>query len=355
MRLLGAAQSRELDRLSQQKYGIASYSLMTNAGEAVARAVSERYRARLSEGVLVVAGKGNNGGDGMVAARRLHQDGIAVRALLLGQASALKGDAARAHADFVLGGGEVSEIEHDAALAAALTPGYGVIVDAIFGIGLNAEITGLPRLAIEKMNALGAPIVAVDIASGVNADSGAILGAAARATLTVTFGFAKFGHVSYPGAEHCGELRVEEIGFAPAAIDEIAPSGRYLEAADVRGWVAPRPYNSHKGMYGHVMVIAGSRGKPGAALLASRGALRMGAGLVTAAIPASIADIVAAGQAELMSEPIADRDGHFDGKAAGEALGALITLLSSIVVGPGIGVSDGTRVLIAGLIAQAPR
>ncbi|HSR58526.1 MAG TPA: NAD(P)H-hydrate epimerase, partial [Candidatus Binataceae bacterium] len=284
MRLLSAAQSRELDRLSQQKYGIASYSLMTNAGEAVARALVEKYRSRLSDGVLVVAGKGNNGGDGMVAARRLRQDGVAVRAILLGKASALQGDAARAHSDFILAGGEVSEIEDDAALAAAIAAGTGVLVDAIFGTGLNAEVSGLPRRGIEMMNALGAPIVAVDIASGVNSDTGAILGAAAMATLTVTFGFAKFGHLSYPGAEHCGELRIAEIGFAPAAIDEIAPSGLSLEAPDVRGWIKPRPNNSHKGMYGHVMVIAGSRGKPGAALLASRGALRMGAGLVTAAI-----------------------------------------------------------------------
>lgn len=355
MRLLSAAQSRELDRLSQQKYGIASYSLMTNAGEAVARALVEKYRSRLSDGVLVVAGKGNNGGDGMVAARRLRQDGVAVRAILLGKASALQGDAARAHSDFILAGGEVSEIEDDAALAAAIAAGTGVLVDAIFGTGLNAEVSGLPRRGIEMMNALGAPIVAVDIASGVNSDTGAILGAAAMATLTVTFSFAKFGHLSYPGAEHCGELRIAEIGFAPAAIDEIAPSGLSLEAPDVRGWIKPRPNNSHKGMYGHVMVIAGSRGKPGAALLASRGALRMGAGLVTAAIPACIADIVAAGQAELMSEPIADRDGHFDGNSATDALAALIAPMSSIVVGPGIGVSDGTRELISWLIAEASR
>jgi hydroxyethylthiazole kinase-like uncharacterized protein yjeF len=355
MRLLTAAQSRELDRLSQDKYGIASYSLMTNAGEAVARALVDSYRERLSEGVVVVAGKGNNGGDGMVAARRMRQDAIAVRAILLGKASALKGDAARAHSEFVLAGGEVTEIEQDAALTAALSPGSGVIVDAIFGIGLNAEVTGLPRRAIETMNALGAPIVAVDIASGVNSDTSAVLGAAARAALTVTFGFAKFGHLSYPGAEHCGELRIEEIGFAPAAIDEIAPTGLYLEALEVRGWIKPRPYNSHKGMYGHVMVIAGSRGKPGAALLASRGALRMGAGLVTAAIPACIADVVAAGQAELMTEPIAERDGHFDGKAAADALAALIAPMTSVVVGPGIGVSDGTKELILWLIAKASR
>ncbi|HLX38835.1 MAG TPA: NAD(P)H-hydrate dehydratase, partial [Candidatus Binataceae bacterium] len=206
---------------------------------------------------------------------------------------------------------------------------------------------------IEKINSHGVPIVAIDIASGVNSDTGAVMGAAVDAALTVTFGFAKFGHVSYPGAQHCGELIVEQIGFAPQAIEDIAPNGSYVEAKDARQWLKPRADNSHKGMYGHVMVIAGSRGKAGAALLSSRGALRAGAGLVTAAVPNCVADTVASGQAELMTEAIADRDGHFDGHAATNALASLIKPMSSIVVGPGIGVSDGTKDLIAWLVEEA--
>ena len=130
------------------------------------------------------------------------------------------------------------------------------------------------------------PTVAVDIASGVNSDTGAVMGAAINASLTVTFGFAKFGHVSYPGAGQSGELRIVEIGFAPQAIDEIAPQRPVPRARRTcSSWMTPRADNSHKGMYGHVMVIAGARGKAGAALLSSRGALRAGAGLVTAAMP----------------------------------------------------------------------
>jgi ADP-dependent NAD(P)H-hydrate dehydratase / NAD(P)H-hydrate epimerase len=352
MRLLTAAQSRELDRLSQEKYGIASYSLMTNAGEAVARVAVERYRARISEGVLIVAGKGNNGGDGFVTARKLHQDGVKVRAILLAKGPALKGDAARAYADFISAGGTVTEVETEAALDDAMRERPGIVVDGIFGTGLNAEVKGLPRAAIEKINELKVPIVAVDIASGINSDTGAVMGSAIDASLTVTFGFAKFGHVSYPGAVHCGELEVEQIGFAPQAINEIAPKGLFLEASDIRGWISPRTDNSHKGMFGHVMVIAGSRGKAGAALLSSRGALRAGAGLVTAAIPNCVADVVSSGQAELMTEAIADRDGHFDGRAATETLASLIKPMSAIVVGPGIGVSDGTEDLIAWLINE---
>ena len=357
MKLLSAAESRELDRLSQEKYGVPSYSLMTRAGEAVAAAVLHRWRSEAHRGVLVVAGKGNNGGDGMVAARALMGGQVPVRAILLANASALKGDAARAHAEFVQAGGEVVEAVDEKELDAAMGGGESVIVDGIFGTGLNAEVKGLARHAIEAINHTGGSVVAVDIASGVNSDSGAVMGAAVRAALTVTFGFAKFGHVSYPGAELCGELEIAEIGFAPAAIGEVAPRGRFFDTAEARPYLRPRARNSHKGNYGHVMVIAGSRGKSGAAILASSGALRMGAGLVTAAIPEAIGAIVAAGRAELMTEPIADRDGHFDGQHAPAVLAQLVEGKDALAVGPGIGQSDDTRALMEWLIAEgvAPR
>ena len=159
------------------------------------------------------------------------------------------------------------------------------------------------------------------------------------ASLTVTFGFAKFGHVSYPGAGQTGELRIVDIGFAPHAIEEIAPRGRFLERADLQHLLHPRAENSHKGMYGHPLVIAGSRGKSGAVLLASRAALRTGAGLVTAAVPESVQPIVAAGQAELMTEPIADRDGHFDGAHATRLFEDAARRQERADRGPGIGLT----------------
>ena len=352
MILLNAAESRDLDRISQEKYGIPSYSLMTRAGEAVANAVVERFPEAAAE-VLVVAGKGNNGGDGFVAARRLIQDGFVARAILLGRAADLKGDAARAQAEFRASGGKIIEIASESGLDTAFSRKPGAVIDAIFGTGLNAEVRGLPRRAIEIVNSFGLPTVAVDIASGVNSDTGAVMGAAVRASMTVTFGFAKFGHVSYPGAGHCGELRVVDIGFAPHAIEEIAPRGRFVERADLRHLLRARPVNSHKGMYGHPLVIAGGRGKSGAVLLASRGALRMGAGLVTAAVPESIQPVVAAGQAELMTEPIADRDGHFDGAHAPNTLQMLLEGKNALIVGPGMGVNDDTRRLVEWLISDA--
>jgi len=184
-----------------------------------------------------------------------------------------------------------------------------------------------------------------------------VMDTAIRASLSVTFGFAKYGHVSYPGAAYCGELEVAEIGFAPEAIADIAPRGRFFEDAEARALLKPRAMDSHKGGNGHVLVIAGSRGKSGAAVLAARGALRTGAGLVTAAIPESIAAIVAGTQAELMTEPAPDTGGAFDGARATAMLAPLIEAMNSIAVGPGIGKSEGARVVVEWLIdeASAPR
>ncbi len=354
MILLTAAQSRELDRLSQQKYGIDSYALMTNAGDAVARTISRRWPEAMAHGVLVVAGKGNNGGDGLVAARRLYQTGERVRVVLLARRADLRGDAARACSDLAAVGGAIIEVTDETALATALdAEKAGVIVDAIFGTGLNAEVSGLARHAIDLINAANAAVMAVDIASGINSDTGAVLGAAVRAAVTVTFGFAKYGHVSYPGAGLSGSLEIAEIGFAPEAIDDIAPRGRFLERTDVLALLQPRDDNTHKGTYGHPLIIAGARGKSGAALLVARGALRAGAGLVTAAIPESVAPIVAAGQAELMTEPMPDCDGHFDGRRSIERLEQLVTGKTVLIAGPGMGTSDDTRQIVEWLVRVA--
>src|SRR5208282_2197316 len=206
MILLNAAESRELDRLSHEKYGIPSYSLMMRAGEAVADALVERFPDAATD-VLVVAGMGNNGGDGFVAARRLTQDGFAARAVLLGRAADLKGDAARAHAEFRKCGGKVIEASGESSLEAALSKRPSAVVDAIFGTGLHAEVKDGTRRAIEIVNSFAVPTVAAD----------------------------------------CGELRIVDIGFALRAIEEIAPRGRFLERADLQHLIRPRPIDSHKG------------------------------------------------------------------------------------------------------------
>jgi ADP-dependent NAD(P)H-hydrate dehydratase / NAD(P)H-hydrate epimerase len=353
MILLNASESRELDRISQEKYGVPSYSLMTRAGESVGDALMRVFPESAAAGVLAIAGKGNNGGDAMVAACRLHQGGVIVRGVLLGDPADLKGDAQRAYNDFVAAGGDAIVVRSEADFDAVLAYPPGIAIDGIFGTGLNSEVRGLARHVIERINALEIPVVAVDIASGVNSDSGAIMAVAMRARLTVTFGYAKVGHMSFPAADYCGELRIFDIGFAPNVIDEIAPGARFVTREEAKPLWRSRPSNSHKGMYGHPMIIAASLGKSGAALLSSRGALRIGAGLVTAAIPACVQPIVAAGQAELMTEPISDRDGHFDGEHAPSALASLIKGKDALVVGPGVGLNADTKRLVEWLISEA--
>jgi ADP-dependent NAD(P)H-hydrate dehydratase / NAD(P)H-hydrate epimerase len=354
MILITAAQSRELDRISQQKYGVGSYELMTNAGDAVARVIARRWPEAMARGVLAIVGKGNNGGDGLVAARRLHQAGERVLVVLLLRQADLRGDAARACSDLAGVGGVIVEAPDETALRAAMaSQPAGVIVDAIFGTGLNAEVREPARRAIEMINEAAAPVVAVDIASGVNSDSGAVMGVAVHAAVTVTFGFAKYGHVCYPGAELSGCLEIVDIGFAPQAICDVSPHGRFLERDDVVALIRPRGDNTHKGNYGHPLIIAGGRGKSGAALLVARGALRAGAGLVTAAIPESVAAIVATGQTELMTEPMPDRNGHFDAPAAIERLEQVAAGKTALIAGPGMGASGDTRQMVEWLVRSA--
>jgi NAD(P)H-hydrate epimerase len=350
MILLSAAESREFDRLSTQKYGIPSFSLMTRAGEAVARAAARRFADAIRAGVIVVAGKGNNGGDGFVAARKLHQDGVPVRVALFARSGELKGDAARAHAEYIAAGGAVLEATNVDFVRSA---SGGLIIDALLGTGLNAEVRGLMRDAIDAVNASGRPTVAVDLPSGLDSDTGAVMGVAVKAALTLTFGCAKYAHVSYPGTSFCGTLEIMDIGFPPAALAEVNPAGRLIEAADASALLAPRRTDSHKGIYGHALIIAGGRGKAGAALLAARGALRAGAGLVTAAIPEGVAAIVATGQAELMTEPMPERDGHFDAAATIARLSDLIPGKSALIAGPGIGVNNDSLELVRWLIREA--
>lgn len=353
MRLLNADESRRLDQLSHDKYGISFWSLMSNAGAGVAQALLERWpRARQAgaSGIVVVAGRGNNGGDGLVAARALYEQGLRPRVLLLGQTQALAKDAARASRELTGAGAQIEEIQSEEALRRSFgTPGW--IIDAIFGTGLNAPVTGLPAAAVALINGSDACRVAVDIPSGINADTGAVMGVAVRAALTVTFGLAKYGHVSYPGADYSGQLKIIDIGFAAEAMAEIGSGGCFVERAEVAPLLVPRPAYSHKGNYGHPLIIAGGWGKSGAALLAGRGALRIGAGLVTVATARTVAPIVAAGQAELMTEALPDLDGHLAAGAV-DSLRALMPLHNAIVVGPGIGVSADTQAILEFLVTE---
>ncbi len=291
--ILSAEEMRRADALAVEA-GVASASLMERAGEGVAQIVQRSFEKRP---VAVLCGPGNNGGDGFVAARFLKDAGWPVRLGLLGERNALKGDAA------LMAGLYDGEVE---ALTPALLDGAGLIIDAIFGTGLARPVDGPARVMIDAANAHAAPVIAVDMPSGVNSDTGAILGAAIRAVRTVTFFLKKSGHLLFPGRAFCGAIDVIDIGIPAAVLAKIEP--RTAENHPVL-WAPQfrRPsFGAHKYSRGHAAVVSGGRLATGAARLAARGALRAGAGRVTVLSPPEAAAENAAHLTAVMLREAAD-------------------------------------------------
>jgi hydroxyethylthiazole kinase-like uncharacterized protein yjeF len=288
LELLTPAEMAEADRRTIAD-GTPGITLMEHAGRAVADAAREHCEAGAR--VVVVAGPGNNGGDGYVAARLLAECGYATRLLLVGERGRLKGDAALAAS----GWSGASEAANPEALA-----GADVVIDALFGAGLDRPVEGEAAGVIEAMNAADAPIIAVDLPSGISGATGAVMGTAVQATETVTFFRRKVGHVLLPGRLHCGSIRVADIGIPDGVLEAIAPRC-FLN--DPRQWAESLPVPhlaGHKYTRGHAVVVSGGLSFTGAARLAARGALRAGAGLVTIASPREALAVNAAASLAVM-------------------------------------------------------
>jgi ADP-dependent NAD(P)H-hydrate dehydratase / NAD(P)H-hydrate epimerase len=311
--------------------GVAGTTLMERAGRAVADAAS---RHPLGTRVLVVAGPGNNGGDGFVAARVLSERGYPVRLMLLGTRAALKGDAAAAAEQWR---GEVE------AASAERVAGGGIIIDALFGAGLNRPIEGEARALIEAMNHSGATIIAVDLPSGINGATGAVMGAAVNARESVTFFRRKLGHLLLPGRVHCGKVRLADIGIPDSVLDAVKPRA-FANGVPLFGPHFPIPrLEAHKYARGHAVVVSGDVSFTGAARLAARGALRGGAGLVTLASPREALAVNAAASLAVMVRAV-------DG--ADELRGFLADKrLNAVVLGPALGVGAKTRALVLAALA----
>jgi len=319
--LLSTAEMAEADRLTIAA-GTPGLELMEKAGRAVADAALGLAPAAR---VAVVAGPGNNGGDGFVAARHLLAAGRDVRLLFVGEAGRLTGDAARARARFP---GKVEQAQPEALAACDL------VVDALFGAGLDRDVGGLARAMIEAVNARGAPVVAVDLPSGINGTSGAVMGAAVKATRTVTFFRRKTGHLLMPGRSYCGALDVADIGIPARVLETIRPK-TFVNTPALWHASFPRPRpEGHKYARGHAVVVSGGISATGAARLAARGALRAGAGLVTLASPREALAVNAAANLAIMVRPV-------DGA---EELAAFLSdrRRNAVVLGPGLGVGEGT-------------
>ncbi len=346
---------RRLDALTIES-GTPGDVLMERAGSLAAEVLRKRFARELSRGVVVVAGKGNNGGDALVIARHLRRRRVAVSVFLAAPPTRLQGDALVNLSRWKRMRGSVTEIEPGGVLALAkATSQAGVLVDGLFGIGLRGAVDEPSRAIIETLNAAPAPILAVDVPSGLDADRGVPLGAAVQATVTVTFGFPKIGLLVHPGAELAGEVVVADIGIDPGALARATPRGRLLTPDSVAAALPPRLSDSHKGSYGHLLIAAGALGKSGAALLCGRAALRAGAGLVTLVSPAPALTGVLVATPELMTEPLADENGGWRFEADKPA--ALLAALEgkdAVVLGPGIGVTPATRALTRWLVESCP-
>jgi ADP-dependent NAD(P)H-hydrate dehydratase / NAD(P)H-hydrate epimerase len=353
MRVLNAAQMREADRRTIEDVGIPSLVLMENAGRQVVAAMEAIHTDLSERQVAVLCGRGNNGGDGFVVARTLVQRGVDVSVFLIGRVSDVRGDA-RINLE-VLGhlGITVVEIADGQAWELHLSEirDCTLIVDAIFGTGLNAPVTGLIESVIADVNASGIPVVAIDVPSGLSADSCYPIGESIEAGTTVTLAAPKLPLVLPPAETRAGDIVIADIGIPSEILDAVdGPRIELLTRASAREHLTPRTPDSHKGDYGHVLVVAGSRGKTGAAHLAGVGALRSGAGLVTIATAASCQDVVAAMAPEYMTVGLRETEAGLDP----EGVDPLLELARDVVaIGPGLGQAPGTREFIKALVDRA--
>jgi len=324
--ILSNAEMGEADR-STIAGGVAGLTLMENAGTAVAQAVSERASAGAR--VVVLAGPGNNGGDGFVAARLLAQRGYAVTVLLAGALDKIKGDAAAAAKAWDR---EVKPAKPDQ------LAGADIIIDALFGAGLVRPVSGSAQAMIEAANAQTAPVIAVDLPSGINGTTGAVMGSAIKAEQTVTFFRKKPGHLLMPGRAYCGKVSVAPIGIPAAVLERIRPLAFENVPELWRAKFSQPRAQGHKYDRGHAVVVSGPSWSTGAARLAARGALRAGAGLVTIASPREALAVNAAANLAIMVRPV-------DGAA--ELVRFLgDPRLNAVGIGPGLGVSDATCELV---------
>jgi NAD(P)H-hydrate epimerase len=335
-----AASMRAADAWAIEERGVPSLELMEAAGLALAEAAAELAG---SGPVKVVCGKGNNGGDGLVAARRLAATGFEVETLLLWPVGELSGDAA---ANLERLDGPVREL--DPAAAPAALRGAGLIVDAIFGTGFSGAPREPAAGAIQAINDAAAPVVAADIASGVDASTGEVEGEAVEAGLTVAFHAAKLGHVIAPGKRHTGRLQVAEIGIPDGAPAE-APGGLIGPAALA---LAPRRgADSTKFSSGQVLIAGGSRGLTGAVCMSAEAACRAGAGYATVAVPDELESIFEVKLTEVMSVGCRSADGHLHPGAA-DAIVDAAARAAAVVVGPGMGRAEGTSDLVGELATR---
>jgi ADP-dependent NAD(P)H-hydrate dehydratase / NAD(P)H-hydrate epimerase len=352
MIVLTAEQAAFLDR-ETITLGTPGLALMHNAGDAVAEAVEEMCESEETE-IVVVAGKGNNGGDGFRAAAHLAGCGLQVTVLLIGNRDNVTGDALNCLREAEMAEVPIYEVVDSGELVIQrpVVLDADIVIDALFGSGLRGEIEGNAAEAVALMNASRGRIVAVDVPSGVHAGDGGVSLAAVVAERTVTFGCLKAGHVLQPGRRMCGEVTVADIGFSREVLDSIEPFGHALTQDEAAKLLPVRAWNAHKNISGRVLVVAGSAGMTGAATLSAQAAMRSGAGIVRVGCPAGMNDILETTLTEPITVPLPEvgKKRCLSLRALGEVR-RLVDSADAVAVGPGLGGYFETSELVRRFVA----
>lgn len=350
---------REVDRLSTERYGIPSLTLMENAGAGVTQLIAERFSNLANRRIAVLCGKGNNGGDGFVVARHLHEMGAKPEVFFFTDTSQPAGDAATNLKRWREASGTLHTVitEQQWQSAKPAIASAEIVVDALLGTGVRGRVEGLLEKVIQEVNqrSSGKSVVAVDIPSGLPADTGDAQGAVIVADFTITFTAPKLGMVLGLAENFVGQLVVRGIGSPPELIEETGKGNvRWSEPREFARFAIPRSASGHKGDYGHALVVAGSVGKSGAAVLAGWAALRAGAGLVTVATPEPVLPIVASHNPEIMTEPLAATEAGTISLRALESdrFGSLLKGKRALAIGPGLTTQTETQQFVRTIVGK---
>ncbi len=342
-----------VDSYAINECGIPGIVLMENAGIRCVDILLKRFPDCLKKKITVVVGKGNNGGDGFVIARHLFNKGANVQVLLIGERSSLKNDA-RVNADSAANIGiQINEINETNIKSCRHTLNHSqLIIDAIFGTGFNKAASGIYEKIIEIVNESKKTVVAIDIPSGIDSDSGQFIGPNINASMTIVLALFKRSHWLFPAADAMGELELADIGIPQKAIDSIPINVNLLELEDIQAQFQERRANSHKGTFGHVLLVAGSLGKNGAGGLTALASLRSGAGLATLAMPESCQKVAEAIPLEVMTTGLSEAKEGFLGLSAKQQILDLCKDKASIAIGPGISTEKETVELLENTIPE---
>lgn len=353
MKIVTAQEMRQIDEQTIEQVGIPGAVLMEHAGSAVVRAICQHFPE--CRHITIFVGKGNNGGDGLVVARQLAHAGQPIQIFLVSPPESFAGDALTNLQIAQNLGLPITPILLEGELAALKgeIESTDLIVDSIFGTGLRGGVRGLIADVIGCINETGKPVVAIDLPSGLSADTGIATGACIQATCTVTMGLPKRGNLIHPGRALTGQLEVADIGFPQRVIDAQNIQINWTQPSDAARILPQRPTDSHKGTYGRVFVVAASTGMTGAAALTSRGALRVGAGLVTLGAPKSLNAVLETKLTEVMTLPLPETaDGALALEAKSQITEAVVRTKSVLAVGPGLSQHPETVALVHGLIRE---